>query len=112
MSEELLAKHCVPCRGGMPALTRAEAEALLAQVPHWSLHDEAHHLERRFSFDNFRQALDFVVEVGELAEREGHHPELCFGWGWAGVRWYTHKIQGLHENDFIMAAKVDRLLGG
>jgi 4a-hydroxytetrahydrobiopterin dehydratase len=112
MSEELRAKHCVPCRGGIPALTRSEAEAYLAQVPDWSLPEDAHHIERRFRFDDFAQAMAFVNRVGELAEHEGHHPEICFGWGWAGVRWYTHKIAGLHENDFIMAAKVDRLLGG
>lgn len=112
MSDELPARHCVPCRGGIPALTQAEAEAYLARVPKWSLRDGARRIERRFSFDDFRQALDFVVEVGELAESEGHHPDICFGWGWVELKWYTHKIDGLHENDFIMAAKVDRLRGG
>ena len=71
--------------------------------------DDAHRIERKFRFENFREALNFVEEVGELAEAEGHHPEICFGWGYAKVSLQTKKIKGLHETDFIIAVKIDRL---
>ena len=106
MSEDLSSRSCTPCRGGVPPLTRADAERYLEQAPGWTLVDEGRRIERRFSFRNFKEALDFVVSVGHLAESEGHHPEISFGWGWAHVSWYTKKIKGLHENDFIMAAKT------
>ena len=109
METTLAAKTCTPCRGGVPPLTQVEAEALLEQVPEWSLADGAHHIERRFRFANFREALAFVDRVGALAEAEAHHPDINFGWGYATVVLYTHKIKGLHENDFILAAKIDRL---
>jgi 4a-hydroxytetrahydrobiopterin dehydratase len=111
MSDDLLSKTCVPCRGGVP-LARAEAQAYLEQAPGWALMDEGRRIERAFNFDDFKQALDFVVKLGALAESEGHHPDISFGWGWARVSWYTHKIHGLHENDFIMAAKTNRLVAG
>jgi len=111
MTDELLSKHCVPCRGGVPPLTKAEAESLLARLPGWILLDDACRIERDFRFGNFREAMDFVVRVGELAETEGHHPDVAFGWGWAKIAWQTKKIAGLHENDFIMAAKTNHLLG-
>lgn len=109
MPENLVDKRCVPCRGGIPPLTRQDAQALLAQAPDWTLADEAHRIERTFRFSNFREALAFVQGVGELAEAEGHHPDITFGWGYATVSLRTKKLKGLHENDFIMAAKVDRL---
>ncbi|HXH04379.1 MAG TPA: 4a-hydroxytetrahydrobiopterin dehydratase [Candidatus Competibacteraceae bacterium] len=102
-------QSCVPCRGGVPPLSETEARALLAQTPEWILTHDATRIERRFTFKNFASALDFVNRVGDIAEREGHHPDLRFGWGYAVVEFYTHKIKGLHQNDFIMAAKVDRL---
>jgi 4a-hydroxytetrahydrobiopterin dehydratase len=111
MSDELLSKTCTPCRGGVPPLTRAEAEKLLEQAPGWALVDEGHSIERSFKFKNFKDSLDFVTMVGDLAEVEGHHPDIGFGWGWAKVAWQTKKIKGLHENDFIMAAKTGRLSG-
>jgi 4a-hydroxytetrahydrobiopterin dehydratase len=111
MSEDLLGKTCTPCRGGVPPLTRAEAEGYLARVPGWSLADEGRGIERRFRFKNFKEALDFATRVGTLAESEGHHPDVSFGWGWAKVFWQTKKIKGLHENDFIMAAKTNELPG-
>ena len=89
-------------------MTRAEAERFLGEVPEWSLSDDGTRIERRFPFDDFAKAQAFVNEVGDLAEEEGHHPDIAFGWGYANVVFYTHKIKGLHENDFIMAAKVDR----
>ena len=109
MTEALVEKTCTPCRGGIPPLTRAEAEELLPQAPEWALMDNAHRIERTFRFGNFREALAFVQKVGELAEAEGHHPDISFGWGYGTVSLRTKKIKGLHENDFIMAAKIDRL---
>lgn len=109
---DLAARTCEPCRGGIPPLTRAQADAYLRQVPEWTLADEGMRLERIFRFKNFAEALDFVVKVGALAEDAGHHPDIAFGWGRATVSWQTKKIKGLHENDFIMAARTDRLLGG
>ena len=109
MTEALASKTCTPCRGGVPPLTREEAEILLAQAPDWQLSDEAHHIERSFPFRNFLEALTFVQEIGELAEAEGHHPNISFGWGNATVSLQTKKIHGLHENDFIMATKIDRI---
>jgi len=105
----LTAKTCVPCRGGVAPLSRVEAEGYLGEVPEWSLTHEATRVERRFRFPDFVSALDFVDKVGALAEDQGHHPDISFGWGYAQVVFYTHKIKGLHENDFIMAAKVDAL---
>ena len=110
MSDDLLAKTCTPCRGGIPALTEAEARAYLAKAPEWTLLDEGRRIERDFKFRDFKEAMDFVTRLGALAEAEGHHPDIGFGWGWAKVSWQTKKIKGLHENDFIMAAKTDRLL--
>jgi 4a-hydroxytetrahydrobiopterin dehydratase len=111
MAETLVEKVCTPCRGGIPPPTREEAERYLGQVPGWELADDARLLRRTFRLANFREALAFVHGVGTLAEAEGHHPDLCFGWGYATVSLRTKKIKGLHENDFIMAAKVDRLAG-
>lgn len=106
----LTQKSCIPCRGGIPPLSPDEAEVWLAQTPHWRLTDNSTRLERRFAFDDFAKALEFVNRVGALAEEEGHHPDISFGWGYATVVYYTHKIGGLHENDFIMAAKTSALL--
>jgi 4a-hydroxytetrahydrobiopterin dehydratase len=106
----LSAKTCTPCRGGIPPLGRDAAEKLLAEVPGWTLAGDATHIERTFKFLDFAAALGFVNRVGELAEAEGHHPDFAFGWGYCRVVWQTHKIKGLHENDFIMAAKVNGLV--
>lgn len=102
-------KTCVPCQGGIPPLTADEAKKLLPNADKWKLIDDNTKLQRNFSFDNFVQALDFVNRVGSLAEEEGHHPDITFGWGYCSVLFYTHKINGLHENDFIMAAKTNKL---
>jgi 4a-hydroxytetrahydrobiopterin dehydratase len=112
MAETLVEKVCTPCRGGIPPLTREEAERYLGQVRDWELLDDARLVRRTYRFGNFREALAFVQGVGALAEAEGHHPDVCFGWGYATVSLQTKKIKGLHENDFIMAAKVDRLMAG
>ena len=109
MTTNLAEKTCTPCRGGVPPLSAQEAEQLRGQAPEWALMDEAHRVERTFRFRDFREAPTFVQKVGELAESEGHHPDVSFGWGYAMVSLRTKKIKGLHENDFIMAAKIDRL---
>ena len=112
MSDALLQKTCTPCRGGFPPLSRDDAERLLAQASDWQLADDAHRVERTFRFRNFGEALSFVRQVGDLAEAEGHHPDITFGWGYATVSLRTKKIKALHENDFIIAAKINRLAGG
>jgi 4a-hydroxytetrahydrobiopterin dehydratase len=109
VTDALAEKTCTPCRGGIPPLARDEALRLQAQAPDWELRDDAHRIERTFRFRNFREALAFVQRVGELAEAEGHHPDISFGWGYATVSLSTKKIKGLHENDFIMASKIDRM---
>jgi 4a-hydroxytetrahydrobiopterin dehydratase len=110
MTEALAEKTCTPCRGGVPPLTRDEAGRLQAQAPNWELADDAHRVERTFRFRNFLDSFSFVRKVSELAETEGHHPDISFGWGYATVSLSTKKIKGLHENDFIMASKIDRML--
>jgi 4a-hydroxytetrahydrobiopterin dehydratase len=106
---ELAEKSCTACRGGTPPLTRDEAAGFVGDIPGWSLEADGTRIERGFKFKNFAGALAFVNRVGEIAEEEGHHPDVAFGWGYAKVTLYTHKIRGLHENDFIMAAKINRL---
>jgi 4a-hydroxytetrahydrobiopterin dehydratase len=103
------AKTCTPCRGGIPPLDRPAAEALLAQAPGWKLDQDATRITRRFTFPDFAAAQTFVNRVGDIAESEGHHPDITYGWGYAEIVFYTHKIKGLHENDFIMAAKVNTI---
>src|SRR5215471_18862476 len=111
MADDLAARKCTPCRGGIPPLSLREAESYLERAPGWKLVDDGRRLERHFDFGNFRQALDFATRLGALAEEEAHHPDVGFGWGWAMVSWQTKKIRGLHENDFIMAAKTSALAG-
>ena len=106
----LAEKHCVPCRGGVPPLKEEELEKMRGQVPDWQVVDQ-HHLTKSFSFPDFRTALDFVNRIGEIAESEGHHPDLMLAWGKVDVKIWTHKIDGLTESDFILAAKIDRAKG-
>jgi 4a-hydroxytetrahydrobiopterin dehydratase len=103
--------QCVACRKGEPTVTEEEIAEFGPQVPNWRMVniDGIERLERSFSFPNFIEALAFTNKVGELAEAEGHHPALLTEWGKVTVTWWTHKIRGLHRNDFIMAAKTDRL---
>ena len=109
MASALAEKTCTPCRGGVPPLSPEEAEGYRAQAPDWALVDDATRIERRFRFKDFRAAFAFVARAAELAEAEGHHPDITFGWGYAVVSLRTKKIKGLHENDFIRVAKLDRL---
>jgi 4a-hydroxytetrahydrobiopterin dehydratase len=111
MAEKLTAKTCTPCRGGIPPLTVEEAAGFMPEAPGWDLVADATRIERTYRFADFGEALDFVGKVGELAEAQGHHPEACFGWGFCTVTLQTKKIKGLHENDFIMAAKINALAG-
>ncbi len=104
----LSSKTCVPCRGGVPPLRGEEIQPLIEQVPGWQVVDE-HHLEREYTFSDFLTALDFVNRVGGIAEEQGHHPDIDLSWGKAGVRIWTHKINGLTESDFILAAKIDEV---
>jgi len=112
MTETLAQKKCTPCRGGIPPLTHEEAERLQSQTPNWELRDDGRRIERTFRFRNFQEALSFVSNVGNLAETQGHHPDVSFGWGYATISLRTKKIKGLHENDFIMASKIDRIFDG
>ncbi len=109
--ERLVQLKCVACRKGEPTVTEAETAAFHPQVPAWQIleQDGIKRLLRVYKFDNFSQALAFTTIVGELAETEGHHPAILTEWGKATVSWWTHKIGGLHRNDFIMAAKTDEL---
>jgi 4a-hydroxytetrahydrobiopterin dehydratase len=108
--DELAAKSCVPCRGGIPPLTEARAREFLVGTPGWSLSENATRLARRFEFEDFKKAMEFVNRVADIAEREGHHPDIAIHWNKVDLILWTHKIGGLHENDFILAAKIDQLL--
>ena len=107
---DLVAKTCTPCRGGVPPMTVDEAKRYAQQTPGWELSAGATRIQRSFQFGDFREALGFVDRVGALAEEEGHHPDIHFGWGYCTIELYTHKIKGLHENDFIIAAKINDLI--
>jgi 4a-hydroxytetrahydrobiopterin dehydratase len=111
---ELSEMKCTACRRGEPTLTEAEIAELRPQVPDWQLveREGIKRLERVFWFRDFAEALAFTNWVGELVEEERHHPALLTEWGKVTVTWWTHKIRGLHRNDFVMAAKTDGLSGG
>ena len=105
----LAEKSCTPCRGGIPPLTQEQAASYRNQAPGWDLLDGVTRIERTYRFRNFREAFAFVERAAALAEAEGHHPEIRFGCGYATISLHTKKIKGLHENDFIMAAKLDHI---
>ena len=106
---DLTEKKCVACEGGMPPLTKEEAEILMRQLEGWSVSEDSKSLEKSYKFRNFAEALAFVNHVGAIAEDEGHHPDIEFGWGRVRVALTTHAIGGLSENDFIVAAKIDKI---
>lgn len=109
MARNLARMKCVPCQGGVPPLKGEELRSFYEDLDGgWEVVEE-HHLKKRFKFSDFKSALDFVNEVGVMAEDIGHHPEITFGWGFAEIQIYTHKINGLHEADFVFAAKTDKL---
>ena len=108
---ELADKKCIPCEGGIPSFDLKEIHKYLKKVDGWDVkknEDENFYLLKEFKFENFVNAQDFVNKVGAIAETEGHHPDISFGWGYAEIKITTHAIKGLSENDFIMAAKIDK----
>jgi len=106
---DLSKKSCVPCNAGTPKLKAAEIRGLIPKLrPDWKVIDD-HHLERTLLFKNFREALAFTNSVGEIAEKEQHHPDIYLAWGKVKITLWTHKINGLSENDFILAARIDKL---
>lgn len=104
----LAEKTCVPCRGNVPPLKGDALNALQEQLPDWEVVEE-HHLHRSFKFPDFKNALDFVNRAGAIAEEQGHHPDILLAWGKAEVTIFTHKINGLTESDFVLAAKIDKV---
>lgn len=109
---DLTQKSCEVCRVGAPLATQAEIDEYMRQLPDWRIVevDDTKRLQKTFKFDNFITALIFTLKVGELSEQENHHPSILTEWGRVTVTWWSHKIKGLHQNDFIMAAKTDALL--
>ncbi|ADE16614.1 transcriptional coactivator/pterin dehydratase [Nitrosococcus halophilus Nc 4] len=109
--EDLSTMQCEACRAGAPQVTETEIQELHPQVPEWEIIEENNirRLQRIFKFGNFAEALDFTNKVGALAEEAGHHPAILTEYGQVTVTWWSHKIKGLHKNDFIMAAKTDQL---
>jgi len=105
---DLAGRQCVPCRGGVPPLPSEEIAKLLTQLDGWEVVAE-HHLRKEYKFEDFKAAQEFVNQVGELAEQQWHHPDISYGWGRAEITIWTHKIDGLTESDFILAAKIDQL---
>ncbi len=105
---ELADKQCIPCKGGVPPLGKAETDQLLKKLNGWSIQKE-YHLTRQFKLGDFKSALALVNRIGDLAESQGHHPDIYLAWGKVGVEIWTHKINGLTESDFILAAKIDKL---
>jgi len=110
MPSELASKTCVPCRGGVPPLKGQELHNLSHQLPQWRVIDE-HHISRAYTFPDFKTALDFVNRVGAIAEEQGHHPDILLTWGKVEITTWTHKVNGLTESDFILAAKIDEIRG-
>ena len=109
---DLASKKCVPCEGNIPPFKIEEIHNYLKKVDGWSVKEDGldgYHLTKDYKFDDFLKSQEFVNEVGKVSEDEGHHPEISFGWGYAEIRITTHAIKGLSENDFIVAAKIDKL---
>ena len=105
-------KNCIPCRGGVSPFEISEIHKYLKKVDGWDVksdNDKIYYLIKQFKFNNFLESQSFVNRVGEIAEREGHHPDIWFGWGYAKIKIFTHAINGLHESDFVLAAKIDKI---
>ena len=112
MSEDLSNKKCIPCEGGIPAFTIEQINDFLKKVNDWNVSEDEKnkfYLIKEFSFKNFVASQMFFNKVGDIAEKEGHHPDISYGWGYAKIKIYTHAIQGLAESDFILASKVDKI---
>ena len=109
---DLLNKKCVPCEGGIPAFDKSEIHKYLKKVDGWDVKEDElnnFYLIKEFKFENFLESQNFINKVGEVSEKEGHHPDITFGWGYAKINITTHAIKGLSENDFILAAKIDKI---
>ena len=109
---DLADKKCIPCEGGIPCFELTEIHKYLKMVDGWEVKaddDKIYYLIKNFKFKNFMESQNFVNKVGAIAENEGHHPDIWFGWGYAKIKIFTHAIKGLHESDFVLAAKVDRI---
>ena len=109
---ELADKKCIPCEGGIPSFDLKEIHKYLKKVDGWDVKSDdnkTYYLLKEFKFENFRESQKFVNDVGNIAENEAHHPDIWFGWGYAKIKIFTHAINGLHESDFVLAAKIDRL---
>ena len=110
--EDLANKKCIPCEGGIPSFKIEEIHKYLKKVDGWEVKSDdqkTYYLIKEFKFDNFLKSIQFVNKVGDIAETEGHHPDIWFGWGYAKIKIFTHAIRGLHESDFVLAAKIDKL---
>jgi len=108
-ANELAKQKCVPCRGSTPPLTADKVKAYLVAVPQWSLSADGKRISRTFTFKDFVQAMKFVNKVADVAEEQGHHPDIHIHWNKVELELWTHAIGGLHENDFVMAAKLEKL---
>ena len=109
---DLANKKCVPCEGNIPPFSAEEIHKYLKKVDGWEVlkdGDQNYFIEKNFKFENFIKSQDFVVDVGKIAEQEGHHPDISYGWGYAKIKISTHAIKGLAESDFILAAKIDKI---
>ena len=105
-------KNCIPCRGGVPPFDVSEIHKYLKKVDGWDIKKKENNiffLEKNFTFKNFVESQKFINEVSDISENEGHHPDITFGWGYAKIQIFTHKINGLVESDFILAAKIDQI---
>ena len=109
MNVDLKNLKCAPCSGKTPKLKPEEISNYLSQLDGWSVNDEQEMIFKKFKFKNFKKALEFINLVGNIAEKESHHPDIIFGWGYAIIKIYTHAINGLSENDFILASKIDQI---
>ncbi len=112
MSDDLANKKCVPCEGNIPPFNVDEIHKYLKKIDDWQVLEDkidGYHLIKSFKFDNFLESQEFINKVGKIAESEGHHPDLWFGWGYARIKIFTHAIKGLAESDFILAAKIDQI---
>ena len=110
---DLAEKKCIPCEGGIPSFDIKEIHKYLKMIDGWEVKNEEkeeYYLIKDFKFNNFLDSKIFINKVGEIAEKEGHHPDIMFGWGYAKIKIYTHSIKGLHESDFVLAAKVDKII--
>ena len=110
--EDLANKKCIPCEGGIPSFNIEEIHKYLKKVDGWEVKSDdqkTYYLIKEFKFDNFLKSIQFVNKVGDIAETEGHHPDIWFGWGYAKIKIFTHAISGLHESDFVLAAKIDKI---